>query len=313
MPRKSRSHLRTSALKTGRPAVDRETGKFLDYLEVERNASPRTLRNYGDALARFNAFGKERGWKNYTPDDFRAYLFDRMKAGEARVTTRMRFSALRSFYRFLQEREGLPTNPLKQVQMPKVTRKLPVVLNAEQINALLEAPLRMEREQQAPAWMALRDAAVLELFYSSGLRLAELAALNVEDVDPYSEALRVLGKGRKERVCPVGGPALEAIQRYRHAAQVHRGALFISKLRKRMGAQSVWAVVKRCAAFAKVTVPTTPHKLRHSFATHLLDHGADLRSVQSLLGHANLSTTQIYTHVSVERLKTVYQESHPRA
>lgn len=313
MPRKSRSHLRPSALRSGPPAKDRETSQFLDYLEVERNASPRTLRNYGDAIARFDEFAGNKGWKNYTPDHFRSYLLDRMRDGEARATTRMRFSALRSFYRYLQERGGIEINPIKQVLLPKVTRKLPIVLSAQQIDALLAAPLKMEREKQAPAWMGVRDAAIMELFYSSGLRLSELASLNVENVDPYSETLRVIGKGRKERVCPVGAPALEAIQRYRHAAQVNRGPLFISKLRKRLGAQSIWAVVRRSAAFAKIPIPTTPHKLRHSFATHLLDHGADLRSVQSLLGHASLSTTQIYTHVSVERLKKVYGESHPRA
>jgi len=282
-------------------------------MEVERSASPRTLRNYGDALARFHDFAENRQWSVYTPDDFRSYLFERMKEGDAKATLRMRFSAFRSFYRFLQERGGVKKNPLKEVQLPKTGRKLPIVLSGEQILSLLEAPLKMEREQQAPTWMAARDAAILELFYSSGLRLAELAALNVEDVDPYNDVVRVFGKGRKERLCPVGAPAMNAIQDYRHAAQVNRGPLFISKLQKRLGAASIWAVVKRCAAFAQIPVPASPHKLRHSFATHLLDHGADLRSVQTLLGHANLSTTQIYTHVSVERLRKVYTETHPRA
>ena len=157
------------------------------------------------------------------------------------------------------------------------------------------------------------DAAVLELFYSSGLRLSELAALDVADVDLYTESVRVFGKGRKERVCPVGLPALEAIQRYRAAAKVHGGPLFINKTRRRISPRSIWLIVRRYLRFTTIPISISPHKLRHSFATHMLDRGADLRSVQALLGHASLSTTQIYTHVTVERLKKAYAEAHPRA
>jgi len=153
----------------------------------------------------------------------------------------------------------------------------------------------------------------MELFYSSGLRLQELAALDVMHIDPYSESVRVFGKGRKERVVPVGAPALTAIQKYRHEAGVNSGPLFISKLRKRLSTHSVWGMLKKYLRHTKIPISLSPHKLRHSFATHLLDNGADLRSVQSLLGHASLSTTQIYTHVTVERLKKAYNEAHPRA
>src|SRR5438105_11861288 len=161
--------------------------------------------------------------------------------------------------------------------------------------------------------MPLRDVAVMELFYSSGLRLSELAALDVEDVDLYTESVRVFGKGRKERVCPVGAPALEAIQRYRFEAKINSGPLFLSARHKRISTVSVWGILKRYLRHTSIPISLSPHKLRHSFATHMLDAGADLRSVQSLLGHASLSTTQIYTHVTIERLKKAYDEAHPRA
>ena len=151
------------------------------------------------------------------------------------------------------------------------------------------------------------------MFYSSGLRLAELAALEVNDIDPYNESVRVLGKGSKERIVPVGQPALEAIQHYRQRAKVQAGPLFLSKLRQRLGPTSIWSLVKKYLRLAQIPVPASPHKLRHSFATHLLDAGADLRSVQSMLGHASLSTTQIYTHVTTERLRKAYDQAHPRA
>lgn len=204
-------------------------------------------------------------------------------------------------------------NPLKEVQLPKAEKNLPLLLTPKQIDELLAAPFHVEREKQAPLWAAARDAAIMELFYSSGLRLQELVSLDVSSIDPYSENVRVMGKGRKERVVPVGTPALEAIQKYRHEAGVNTGPLFISKLRKRLSTHAVWCQMKKYLRHTSIPIPLSPHKLRHSFATHLLDNGADLRSVQTLLGHASLSTTQIYTHVTVERLKKAYNEAHPRA
>jgi site-specific recombinase XerD len=286
---------------------------FLDYLGDERNASPRTVENYRRALAAAAVALGAKSWRDAGPDDFRAYLFALMKRDKSRATIRLEFAALRSFYRFLCERKGLTTNPLHAVSLPKAEKRLPVFLTALQIEALLRAPREAKAEKQAPAWMSLRDAAILELFYSSGLRLAELASLDVGDIDPYNETVRVLGKGSKERIVPVGEPALQAIQEYRQRAKVPSGPLFISKLRKRLGGASIWSLVKKYLRLAQIPVPASPHKLRHSFATHLLDAGADLRSVQSLLGHASLSTTQIYTHVTTERLKKVYDQAHPRA
>ena len=295
------------------PNRDRFADDFLRFLEVERNASPRTLINYRHALAEFRKTANLTGWKDLTADHFRRYLFDCGKRGIARPTIRLHFAALRTFFKFLTERHGLKDNPLKEVQLPKMEKKLPLVLTTKQIEELLSAPLRVEKSGRAPAWMPARDAAILELFYSSGLRLAELVALDVKDVDDYSENVRVLGKGRKERVVPVGVPALAAIQKYRQEAGVHTGPLFISKVRRRLAQGNVWLVLRRYLPHTSIPVRVSPHKLRHSFATHLLDAGADLRSVQSLLGHASLSTTQIYTHVTIERLKTAYDEAHPRA
>jgi len=292
---------------------DRLADAFLHHLENERNVSPRTLENYAHALAEFRRAVAEPDWPALNADHFRRYLFEMGKRGMSKPTQRLHFAALRTFYKFLVERHGLEANPLKLVQLPKLDRKLPLVLSAKQVVELLDAPLKVEKQKQAPAWMPQRDAAILELFYSSGLRLAELVALNVPDVDLFTESVRVTGKGRKERVVPVGQPALEAIQRYRQAAKVQSGPLFISKVRRRLTPMNVWLAIQRYVRHTSIAVKVTPHKLRHSFATHLLDNGADLRAVQSLLGHASLSTTQIYTHVTVERLKRAYDEAHPRA
>ena len=288
------------------------TEEFLRYLANERNASPRTLKAYRHALTSFRAENKT-SWKKCAADDFRNYLFEVMKRGQARSYVRLQFSALRTFYQFLGARKQLRRNPVREVQLPKMQKTLPLVLTRQQVDELLTAPTREPKSRSAPSWMPLRDVAIMELFYSSGLRLSELAALDVSDVDPYTESVRVFGKGRKERVCPVGLPALEAIQKYRATANVHAGPLFINKARRRMSARSVWLVLKRYVRRTSIPISISPHKLRHSFATHMLDRGADLRSVQALLGHASLSTTQIYTHVTVERLKKAYADAHPRA
>ena len=292
--------------------MDPLAGEFLRYLAVERNASPRTLKAYREALAAFRAENKT-PWKKCTANDFRDYMFALMKHGQARSYVRLQFSAFRTFYRFLAERKKLPRDPVRELQLPKIEKKLPLVLTRQQVEELLAAPARLAKNRAAPIWMPLRDIAIMELFYSSGLRLSELAALDVADVDLYTESVRVFGKGRKERICPVGFPALEAISRYRAAANVHSGALFINKLRRRISTRSVWLVLKRYLRHTSIPISISPHKLRHSFATHMLDGGADLRSVQALLGHASLSTTQIYTHVTVERLKKAYADAHPRA
>jgi len=289
--------------------------QFLQFHEVEKNSSPRTLRNYSQALTAFQNFlgDKFYGWKDCIDDDFRSYLFQCMKDEVSRSTIRLRFSALRSFYKYLVHRHGLKVSPLNDIQLPKAERKLPVVLNQKQIIDLLEIPLQLELDKQAPAWMPLRDTAILELFYSTGMRLSELVSLDIDDIDTPNNCVKVLGKGGKERIIPIGSYAMKAVQKYRSEAQHYDGALFISKLRKRLSTRSIGKLLQKYLAASNIPFNVTPHKLRHSFATHLLDNGANLRSVQSLLGHASLSTTQIYTHVTKERLKDAYNDTHPRA
>lgn len=240
-------------------------------------------------------------------------MFTLMKEGKARSSIRARFAALRSFFQFLIIRNHIEVNPLAGIDLPKPEKRLPQFFTNPQVTELLEKPKKTEKEKQAPAWMAMRDQAIFELFYSTGMRLSELVSLDVKNLDPISETARVIGKGSKERICPVGGPALEAISKYRQAARVHAGPLFINKSRGRLTGRSIWLAMKKHLRNAGLPSTMSPHKLRHTFATHLLDAGADLRSVQALLGHASLSTTQIYTHVTTDKLKRAYDGAHPRA
>ena len=295
------------------PCTDPLTQEFLSYLGDGKNYSPQTIRSYRQALEAFQLFRPNLNWKEATADDFRSYLFDLMKRERSRATIRLHFAALRSLYNHLTDRGIIPSNVLKLVSLPKPEKSLPQFLTVTQVNTLMERPSAKPKSKQAPEWMAARDAAILELFYSSGLRLAELASLDVRDLDPIGETVRVLGKGSRERIVPVGGLALQAISHYRHQANVQGGPLFINKSRLRLGHRSIWLLLKNYVRDAGLPATLSPHKLRHSFATHLLDNGADLRSVQSLLGHASLTTTQIYTHVTTERLKRAYDAAHPRA
>lgn len=294
--------------------MDPHSEQFFSYLESGRNYSPQTLRSYRQALTQFRSFRPFLTWTDASDDDFRAYLLELMKKQKSRATIRLAFSALRSFYNYLSEQNIVPSNVLKLVSLPKPEKTLPQFLTVPQITTLLDQPAKLEKKlKQAPAWMAARDAAILELFYSSGLRLAELSGLNVRDLDPIGETVRVMGKGSKERIIPVGTLALEALSHYRHQAGIMSGPLFINKSRTRLGHRSIWLLLKKYLREAALPATLSPHKLRHSFATHLLDNGADLRSVQALLGHVSLSTTQIYTHVTTERLKRAYDAAHPRA
>jgi integrase/recombinase XerC len=288
---------------------------FFEFMATERTASPRTLVNYRLALASYRTWkgGGKIAWRDEVADDFRDYLFTLMKQELKRSTIRLRFAALRSFYKFLVLRRGLARSPVADVQLPKPERSLPVTLTRAQADELLELPLRHPLPKKSPAWLPARDAAILETFYSSGLRISELIGLDVKDIDFIGESIRVRGKGAKERIVPLGGPALAAIQRYRREAAVTNGPLFLSVRMRRITQQAVDLLLRKYIKHSSIPFAISPHKLRHSFATHMLDAGADLRSVQALLGHASLSTTQLYTHVTRERLKQAYDNAHPRA
>ena len=295
--------------------TDSEVDSFIEFMSTEKNSSPRTLDNYTLAIRLFREWFGDRftTWRELTADHFRTYLFELLKAELKRSTIRLRFAAFRSFYKYLVHRRGYPKSPVAEVELPKADKPLPVVLTLIQIEELLALPLKLPLEKQAPEWMPLRDAAILELFYSTGLRLAELAALDVEQIDTVNECVKVMGKGSKERIVPIGSYALTAMQKYQSAAKIQQGPLFLSKLQKRLSTRSIGNALNKYLQHSSIAFKVTPHKFRHSFATHLLDHGADLRSVQALLGHASLSTTQIYTHVTKERLRKAYDAAHPRA
>jgi integrase/recombinase XerC len=293
---------------------DQTIEKYVRFLQVEQNASPHTICAYRLALYKFKRFmGPNVRWRTGQTDNFRAFLRNCMQRELKRSYIRLTFAALRSFYRFLVDREGYTVNPIEEIQLPTLEKTLPIVPSPAQVDELIHTPGRSMKQRQAPAWMSARDTAILELFYGTGLRLSELVNLNIEDLDLVEETIRVMGKGQKERILPLGECALEAIKQYRELADVEAGPLFISKLRKRIGTRSVWLLVKRRVEHTSISGRMSPHSLRHSFASHLLDNGADLRSVQSLLGHENINSTQIYTHITPERLKKAYDSAHPRA
>jgi len=307
---------------------NQEVTEFLHHLEQGRGASPNTLRNYRQALLEFKAGVPDRSWWDLKPADFKAYLYRLARAQQLGPgTVRLRFAALRTFYK-LAVREGkMKLNPVSDLSLPKLPRRLPVFLNQEQVTALLDAPRKLwtlEEKQRAAGgrkkdrrggqnWQMLRDIAWLELFYSAGLRLSELVRVRRRNLDLTGGTVRVVGKGRKERLCPLGNPAIRALEAYLDARPFDSDALFVSAQGRQLNGRTVQLALKRYLTAAGLDAKLTPHKLRHTFATHLLDRGADLRSVQELLGHSQLTTTQIYTSVSVERLKRVYDRAHPRA
>jgi site-specific recombinase XerD len=302
---------------------------FLEHLQTERGASDYTVRNYRQTLNEFcRWFESTRqqppSWPQLQRDDFRHYLRFLGRNQLSRAGIRLRFSSLRSLYRFLMRRGKVMFSPIKNIALPKIERRLPQFLTPKQMVDLLNAPLdelkllQTHSDHPVPKAPFLRDIAILETIYSCGLRISELCGLRAQDIDWESHSIRVLGKGKKERQLPIGRPALTAIRNYWHSLGTAPAAsvpVFLADEEKLapMYPRLVQLRLKRYLALAKLDPHLTPHKLRHSYATHLLDAGADLRSVQELLGHAHLVTTQIYTHVSTERLKKVYDKAHPRA
>ncbi len=308
---------------------DVEMAAFWNHLEVERAASPYTLRNYRQALNEFwRWFLADRkstpDWAALTRDDFRLYLRHLGRHGYGRSPVHLRFSALRSFYKFLFRRGRVSTSPLTGIGLPKPEKRLPKFLTIAQMAALLEAPLkeleatRTHADKTLEPAPFLRDVAILETIYSCGLRVSELCQLRAMDLDFSEQTARILGKGKKERLVPTGEQALRAIREYwKSLPSPPEGEepVFQASARhhRPVYPRLVQLRLKRYLAAAGLDPKISPHKLRHSYATHLLDAGADLRSVQELLGHQHLVTTQIYTHLTVERLKRTYDQAHPRA
>ncbi|HWW00530.1 MAG TPA: tyrosine recombinase XerC [Candidatus Acidoferrum sp.] len=304
--------------------------KFLQHLATDRGASAYTQRNYRQALEEFSKWhGEERGqppeWGNLQRDDFRAYLRFLGRHNLGRAAIQLRFCALRTFYKFLIRHGAVAASPIKNLSLPKPGHRLPKFLTPQQMTDLLEAPLKLlpprgdENKESAKLIIRCRrDVAILETIYSCGLRISELCGLQAQDIDWHERLLRVRGKGKKERLLPIGEPALRAIQTYWQflpEAPGGQSPVFVASVQKLrpLSARDLQLRLKKYLAIAALDPSLTPHKLRHSYATHLLDAGADLRSVQELLGHAHLATTQVYTHLTTERLKRAYDQAHPRA
>ena len=292
--------------------------RFLRYLRVERNASALTVKSYREDLTALVEYLTEvRGAlpKPSSVDtvELRGYVAALHEAGYAKTTIARRLASLRSFFRFGQREGWTESNPAKPLRNPRKARALPHFLSADDIERLLGSPPQSEP-------MGLRDRAILEVLYSAGLRVSELAGLNVSDIDARGATLRVRGKGRRERIAPVGSYALGALDQWLKARRISarekggaEGPVFVNKSGRRLTTRSIGRLLEKYLRATGLDRRTTPHTLRHSFATHLLDRGADIRSVQELLGHKSLVTTQIYTHVSTAGLKAAYLRAHPRA
>ena len=295
-----------------------EITEFIAFLEKERNDSPHTVKAYGRDLNAFAAFcqdfyGGPWTWAGVDRLAVRGFLAAEQRRGLAKRSVARALSALRTFYRFLNATRGLEVNPARAARTPKLDRTLPIYLNKAEVEMLFADA---EARASAGGFRDARDLAMLELFYSTGMRLSELAGLNDPDLDLVSDQVKVRGKGKKERIIPVGSHATTALRKYlEYRDRVFRGAraIFVNQRGKRLTTRGVQLAMKRLFDGLARGKELHVHALRHSFATHLLDAGADLRSVQELLGHASLGTTQVYTHTSVERLKKVYHQAHPRA
>jgi len=290
---------------------------FVSWLQTEKGYSPHTLLGYRRDIEEFLGQAGEKAIESVDHQLVRAYVYAINRRNKPSSVAR-KLSSLRSFFKFLRRRKIVAHDPLERITTPKLPRHMPVFLTVDQVFALLESP------GQADAF-AFRDRAILELLYSCGLRVAELCSLNCRDLDMGDQLVRVRGKGNKQRLVPIGGPAVAAVQDYYGQrdsilrACAGRGtagedqALFLNNRGGRLTPRSIERMIKTYSQRIGLASPVTPHALRHSFATHLLEMGADLRSVQELLGHASLSTTQKYTHLNVDHLMEVYDKAHPMA
>lgn len=293
--------------------------RFLRFLAVEKNASPLTIKSYREDLTALLEYlteayqGRCPSPSQITTLDLRGYVAAMHEANYSFATVARRLASLRSFFRFGMREGWVKDNPAKPLRNPRKPRNLPHVLSTEEVRRLLEAP-------PANDPMGLRDRAILETLYSAGLRISELVGLNDSDLDLRAEIVRVRGKGRRERLAPLGSHAVRAIRRWLAVREIHPSfvdnpdrPLFVNRFKLRLTTRSVARMLEKYLIQTGLDQRTTPHSLRHSFATHLLNAGADIRSVQELLGHKSLVTTQIYTHLTTANLKAVYEKAHPRA
>jgi integrase/recombinase XerC len=293
-------------------SAHKQTEVFLQYLRNERRASAHTISNYRRDLVRLREFCDKQqvlSWSDIDVHHARSYVSHLHRSGLSGKSIQRMLSAARALFRFLQREQVLTGNPLIGVSAPKSPKRLPKALSADQATQLVTIPTDNP--------IGLRDRAMLELLYSSGLRLAELVSLDVPDVDLVDDLVRVTGKGAKTRIVPVGAPARDAVRAWLRAratqAAVGERALFIGRNGRRLGARSVQQRLGLWASRQGLATSVHPHMLRHSFASHLLESSGDLRAVQELLGHADISTTQIYTHLDFQHLAKVYDQAHPRA
>jgi integrase/recombinase XerC len=290
---------------------------FVNYLRYERNMSPETIRAYEKDLHQFlRHFAKGTGEAvdpaKITPLEIREYLAHLKDKNYEKTTVVRKLATIRSFYKCLLRKGFVSTNPLTDIPTPKVEKKIPHFLATEEVEKLLNAP-------QGNTFQSIRDRAILETLYSTGLRVSELCALNVADIDGTAEVIKARGKGRRERVVPVGSFAIQAIKRYietraqvPHINEKDPDALFLNRFGDRLSSRSIRKIIDKYIKVTGLSEKTSPHTLRHSFATHLLNRGANIRMVQELLGHKHLSTTQIYTHITTDAMKRAYEEAHPR-
>jgi integrase/recombinase XerC len=293
---------------------------FLDHLAKERRYSAYTVRNYRQAFEDFHRWLRGAGRGDdaiaaLSPREARDFVIEAQRRF-GRRTLHNHVSGLRTFYRHWQRQGRVGRNPFKGLALPKLDQPLPKFLTEAQMRKLLGGPDRLLANESVDAFTACRDRLAMELLYGGGLRVSELVALNYGAVDTAAGAVRVLGKGRKERICPVGSTAMAVLEKFRREFARNAGPdapVLVTAGHARLTAGAVRKIVKRYLALAGLPMDLSPHKLRHSYATHLLNAGADLRAVQELLGHASLATTQVYTHTSVARLKEIYAKAHPRA
>lgn len=289
--------------------MDKYINKFIRYLEIEKNYSHHTTLNYRLDL---EDFAKYLGSADLGKIDYlalRKYLAVLKEKNLSARTINRHLCCLRSFFRFLAREGFLKANPMSVLSSPKSEKHLPLFLTEEETARLIESAHAKDSKDV----FGLRDRAIMETFYSAGLRISELVGLDLQDMDFISGVVKVLGKGRKERIAPIGEAAMRAVRDYLEKRKKGPEAVFLNKSGSRISSRGVRGIVEKYIRLAGIRKGVSPHTLRHSFATHLLNRGADLRTVQELLGHANLSTTQIYTHLTTEKLKSVYDKAHPRA